>query len=66
MKFPVSIKGVPSKRAVLCSLKTNATNENYRAVASNPVNPPETCLVREFAEELGAVVEGAHAVRGSA
>jgi hypothetical protein len=29
---------------VLCSLKTNATNENYRAVVSNPVNPQRPVL----------------------
>jgi cold shock CspA family protein len=28
----------------LCSLKTNATNENYRAVASNPVSPQRPVL----------------------
>ena len=31
-------------------------------VASNLTKPPETCLVREFAEELGAVVEVARVI----
>ena len=51
-----------SKQAALCSLKTNATNGNYPVVASNLTKPPETCLVREFAEELGAVVEVARVI----
>jgi hypothetical protein len=50
-----------SKQAVLCCLKTNTTNGNYRVVGSN-LAKPQRPLVREFAEELGAVVEVARII----
>ena len=44
MNFPVSIKGVLVEAGVLCCLKTNATNENYRVVASNLAKPQRPVL----------------------
>jgi 8-oxo-dGTP pyrophosphatase MutT (NUDIX family) len=43
-------------QAALCYLK-NARGESELPGRLEPGEPPETCVVREFAEELGAVVE---------
>jgi hypothetical protein len=44
MNFRCRSKVSSSKRAVLCCLKTNATNGNYRVVVSNLVKPRRPVL----------------------
>jgi 8-oxo-dGTP pyrophosphatase MutT (NUDIX family) len=66
MKFPVSIKGVLVEAGRVVLLENERDEWELPGGRLEPGEPPETCLVREFAEELGAVVEVAHAVRVSA
>jgi quercetin dioxygenase-like cupin family protein len=49
--------GSSLKLAVLSRSKTNATNGELPGGRLEPGEAPETCLAREFAEELGTVVE---------
>jgi 8-oxo-dGTP pyrophosphatase MutT (NUDIX family) len=66
MNFPVSIKGVLVEAGRVVLLENERDEWELPGGRLEPGEAPETCLVREFAEELGAVVEVAHAVRGSA
>ena len=66
MNFPVSIKGVLVEAGRVVLLENERDEWELPGGRLEPGEAPETCLVREFAEELCAVVEVAHAVRGSA
>ena len=62
MKFPVSIKGVLVEAGRVVLLENERDEWELSGRRPNPAKPPETCLVREFAEELGSTVEVAHII----
>jgi 8-oxo-dGTP pyrophosphatase MutT (NUDIX family) len=57
MNFPVSIKGVLVAAGRVALLENERDEWELPGGRLEPGEAPETCLVREFAEELGAVVE---------
>jgi 8-oxo-dGTP pyrophosphatase MutT (NUDIX family) len=57
MNFPVSIKGVLVEAGRVVLLENERDEWELPGGRLEPGEAPETCLVREFAEELGAVVE---------
>ena len=57
MNFPVSIKGVLVEAGRVVLLENERNEWELPGGRLEPGEAPETCLVREFAEELGAVVE---------
>jgi mutator protein MutT len=62
MNFPVSIKGVLVEGARVVLLENERDEWELPGGRLEPGEAPETCLVREFAEELGAVVEVARII----
>lgn len=56
MNFPVSIKGVLVEAGRVVLLENERDEWELPGGRLEPGEAPETCLVREFAEELGAVV----------
>ena len=62
MNFPVSIKGVLVEAGRVVLLENERDEWELPGGRLEPGEAPETCLVREFAEELGAVVEVAHII----
>ena len=57
MNFPVSIKGVLVEAGRVVLLENERDEWELPGGRLEPGEAPETCLAREFAEELGAVVE---------
>jgi 8-oxo-dGTP pyrophosphatase MutT (NUDIX family) len=57
MNFPVSIKGVLVEAGSVMLLENERDEWELPGGRLEPGEAPETCLVREFAEELGAVVD---------
>ena len=57
MNFPVSIKGVLVEAGRVVLPENEREEWELPGGRLEPGEAPETCLVREFAEELGAVVE---------
>ena len=57
MNFPVSIKGVLVAAGRVVLLENERNEWELPGSRLEPGEAPETCLVREFAKELGAVVE---------
>ena len=57
MNFPVSIKGVLVEAGRVVLLENERDECELPGGRLEPGETPETCLVREFAEESGAVVE---------
>jgi ADP-ribose pyrophosphatase YjhB (NUDIX family) len=62
MNFPVSIKGVLVEAGRVVLLENERDEWELPGARLEPGEAPETCLVREFAEELGAVVEVARII----
>jgi ADP-ribose pyrophosphatase YjhB (NUDIX family) len=62
MNFPVSIKGVLVEAGRVVLLENEREEWELPGGRLEPGEAPETCLVREFAEELGAVVEVARII----
>jgi len=62
MNFPVSIKGVLVEAGRVALLENERDEWELPGGRLEPGEAPETCLVREFAEELGAVVEVARII----
>jgi 8-oxo-dGTP pyrophosphatase MutT (NUDIX family) len=62
MNFPVSIKGVLVEAGRVVLLENERDEWELPGGRLEPGEAPETCLVREFAEELGAVVEVARII----
>jgi 8-oxo-dGTP pyrophosphatase MutT (NUDIX family) len=62
MNFPVSIKGVLVEAGRVVLLENERNEWELPGGRLEPGEAPETCLVREFAEELGAVVEVARII----
>ena len=62
MNFPVSIKGVLVEAGRVVLLENEREEWELPGGRLEPGEAPETCLGREFAEELGAVVEVAHII----
>ena len=56
MNFPVSIKGVLVEAGRVVLLENERDEWELPGGRLEPGEAPMTCLVREFAEELGAVV----------
>ena len=56
MNFPVSIKGVLVEAGRVVLLENDRDEWELPGGRLEPGEAPETCLAREFAEELGAVV----------
>ena len=56
MNFPVSIKGVFVEAGRVVLLENDRDEWELPGGRLEPGEAPETCLAREFAEELGAVV----------
>ena len=56
MNFPVSIKGVLVEAGRVVLLENDRDEWELPGGRPEPGEAPETCLAREFAEELGAVV----------
>ena len=56
MNFPVSIKGVLVEAGRVVLLENDRDEWELPGGRLEPGEDPETCLAREFAEELGAVV----------
>jgi 8-oxo-dGTP pyrophosphatase MutT (NUDIX family) len=57
MNFPVSIKGVLVEAGRVVLLENDRDEWELPGGRLEPGEDPETCLAREFAEELGAVVD---------
>ena len=57
MNFPVSIKGVLVEAGRVVLLENDRDEWELPGGRLEPGEAPETCLAREFAEELGAVVD---------
>jgi mutator protein MutT len=62
MNFPVSIKGVLVDAGRVVLLENERDEWELPGGRLEPGEAPETCLVREFAEELGVVVEVARII----
>jgi len=62
MNFPVSIKGVLVEAGRVALLENERDEWELPGGRLEPGEAPETRLVREFAEELGAVVEVARII----
>jgi 8-oxo-dGTP pyrophosphatase MutT (NUDIX family) len=62
MNFPVSIKGVLVEAGRVVLLENERDEWELPGGRLEPRESPKTCLVREFAEELGAVVEVARII----
>jgi 8-oxo-dGTP pyrophosphatase MutT (NUDIX family) len=62
MNFPVSIKGVLVEAGGVVLLENEREEWELPGGRLEPGEAPETCFVREFAEELGAVVEVARII----
>jgi 8-oxo-dGTP pyrophosphatase MutT (NUDIX family) len=62
MNFPVSIKGVLVESVRVALLENERDEWELPGGRLEPGEAPETCLVCEFAEELGAVVEVARII----
>ena len=62
MNFPVSIKGVLVEAGRVVLLENERDEWELPGGRLEPGEAPETCLVREFAEELGAVVKVARII----
>src|SRR6516164_7968692 len=62
MNFPVSIKGVLVEAGSVMLLENERDEWELPGGRLEPGEAPETCLVREFAEELGAGVEVARII----
>ena len=56
MNFPVAIKGVFVEAGRVVLLENDRDEWELPGGRLEPGEAPETCLAREFAEELGAVV----------
>ena len=57
MNFPVSIKGVLVEAGRVVLLENERDEWELPGGRLEPGEAPETCLVREFAEDLGVAVE---------
>jgi len=62
MNFPVSIKGVLVEAGRVVLLENERDEWELPGGRLEPGEAPETCLVREFAEELGALVKVARII----
>src|SRR5215471_13895628 len=62
MNFPVSIKGVLVEAGRVVLLENERDEWELPGGRLEPGEAPENCLVREFAEELGAAVEVARII----
>jgi len=62
MNFPVSIKGVLVEAGRVVLLENERDEWELPGGRLEPREAPENCLVREFAEELGAAVEVARII----
>ena len=62
MNFPVSIKGVFVEAGRVVLLENDRDEWELPGGRLEPGEDPETCLAREFAEELGVVVEVARII----
>ena len=62
MNFPVSIKGVLVEAGRVVLLENERDEWELPGGRVELGEAPETCLVREFAEELGVVVEVARII----
>jgi 8-oxo-dGTP pyrophosphatase MutT (NUDIX family) len=62
MNFPVSIKGVLVEAGRVVLLENERDEWELPGGCLEPGEAPEDCLVREFAEELGVVVEVARII----
>jgi 8-oxo-dGTP pyrophosphatase MutT (NUDIX family) len=62
MNFPVSIKGVLVEAGRVVLLENERDEWELPGGRLEPGEAPETCLAREFAEELGAVAEAARII----
>jgi ADP-ribose pyrophosphatase YjhB (NUDIX family) len=62
MNFPVSIKGVLVEAGRVVLLENERDEWELPGGRLEPGEAPETCLAREFAEELGAAVEAARII----
>ena len=62
MNFPVSIKGVLVEAGRVVLLENERNEWELPGGRLEPSEGPETCLVREFAEELSARVEVARII----
>jgi 8-oxo-dGTP pyrophosphatase MutT (NUDIX family) len=62
MSFPVSIKGVLVEAGRVVLLENERDEWELPGGRLESGEAPETCLVREFAEELGAVVKVARII----
>ena len=62
MNFPVSIKGVLVEAGRVVLLENERDEWELPGGRLEPGEAPENCLVREFAEELGAGVEVARII----
>ena len=62
MNFPVSIKGILVEAGGVALLENEREEWELPGGRLEPGEAPKTCLVREFAEELGVVVEVARII----